>query len=208
MSRIENDEQRKIKNAHFIRAFEYVASVLKLGQGELAERIGSKSAYISNFRKGLRPVPPETINGLINISASKHGLQIFSEYLYGNSDIMLLANVTDEEMAAAKFRSSNPDYEAIHKRDKETDRFQVIKKRAHDIQMSVLGHVVKEPEIIEGMAADDDPRPYLPTWADTLLGILSKQIAENEVLHSELKQSISDVQEMKEQLSNLLSKIR
>ena len=83
-----------------------------------------------------------------------------------------------------------------------------ITERAHDIQMAVLGHLVKEPEVIEGMAADDDPRPHLPTWADTLLGILSKQIAENEVLHSELKQSISDVQEMKKQLSDLLGKIK
>ena len=83
-----------------------------------------------------------------------------------------------------------------------------ITERAHDIQMSVLGHLVKEPEIIEGMAADDDPRPHLPIWADTLLGILSKQIAENEVLHSELRQSISDVQEMKKQLSELLYKIK
>ena len=81
-------------------------------------------------------------------------------------------------------------------------------ERTHDIQMSVLGHLVKEPEVIEGMAADDDPRPHLPTWADTLLGILSKQIAENEVLHSELKQSISDVQEMKKQLSDLIGKIK
>jgi transcriptional regulator with XRE-family HTH domain len=83
-----------------------------------------------------------------------------------------------------------------------------ITERAHDIQMAVLGHHVEEPEVIEGMAADDDPRPHLPTWADTLLGILSKQIAENEVLHAELKQSISEVQEMKSQLSDLLTKIK
>ena len=74
--------------------------------------------------------------------------------------------------------------------------------------MAVLGHLVKEPEIIEGMAADDDPRPNLPTWADTLLGILSKQIAENEILHSELKQSISDVREMKKQLAYLIGNIK
>ena len=74
--------------------------------------------------------------------------------------------------------------------------------------MAVLGHLVNEHEVIEGMAADDDPRPHLPTWADTLLGILSKQIAENEVLHAELKQSISEVQEMKSQLSDLLTKIK
>ena len=83
-----------------------------------------------------------------------------------------------------------------------------ITERTHDIQMSVLGHLVKEPEVIEGMAADDDPRPHLPTWADTLLGILSKQIAENEVLHSELKQSIAEVNEIKHQLAELIGKIK
>lgn len=95
------------------------------------------------------------------------------------------------------------------------NRQSIITERAHDIQMAVLGHHVEEPEIIEGMAADDDPRPYLPTWADTLLGILSKQIAENEVLHSELKQSISDmnqsmneVKEMKKQLSEVIEKLK
>ena len=83
-----------------------------------------------------------------------------------------------------------------------------ITERANDIQMAVLGHLVKQPEITDGIAAEDDPRPFLPSWADTLLGILSKQIAENEVLHSELRQSSSEVQEMKKQLSDLLDKIK
>ena len=89
-----------------------------------------------------------------------------------------------------------------------TNRQQQITNRANDIQMAVLGHLVKDPESSEGIAAEDTPRPYLPTWADTLLSILSKQIAENEVLHSELRQSINDVQEMKKQLSDIISKIK
>ena len=88
------------------------------------------------------------------------------------------------------------------------NRQQQITNRANDIQMVVLGHLVKDPESSEGIAAEDTPRPYLPTWADTLLSILSKQIAENEVLHSELRQSINDVQEMKKQLSDIISKIK
>lgn len=88
------------------------------------------------------------------------------------------------------------------------DRQLKITERANDIQMAVLGHHVEEPKTTDNIAADDDPRPFIPTWADTLLSILSKQIAENEVLHSELKQSISDVQEMKKQLSDLLGKIK
>lgn len=93
-------------------------------------------------------------------------------------------------------------------------RQQQIANRANEIQKAVIGHVVEPHNVREGMAADD-PRPTLPTWADTLLEILSKQIAENEVLHAELKRSITDmnqsmneVREMKEQLSLLIKQIR
>jgi hypothetical protein len=58
------------------------------------------------------------------------------------------------------------------------------------------------------MAADDDPRPNIPTWADTLLGILSKQIAENEVLHDELRQSIVEVNDIKRQIQEILNNIK
>ena len=88
------------------------------------------------------------------------------------------------------------------------DRHLKITQRANDIQMAVLGHLVKKPEVKEWLAADDDPAPHLPTWADTLLGILSKQIAENEILHAELRQSISEVNEMKEKLSELVKNIK
>lgn len=116
MGKIENDELRKIKNANFMKAFKHVASKLKMNQGQLAEAIGSKSAYISNFSKGIRPVPEETIDALITISATIPGGQIFKEYLHGNSDIMLLANVTEEEMAEAMLRSANPDYDQLKAR--------------------------------------------------------------------------------------------
>ena len=110
-------------------------------------------------------------------------------------------HMTMDEYLAAKNNLEN-DIEV------KSNRQEKVIQRAQEIQMAVLGHLVKEPEIIEGMAADDDPRPNLPTWADTLLGILSKQIAENEILHSELKQSISDVREMKTQLADLIGNIK
>ena len=113
MGKIENDKMRKLKNEHFIKAFEYVAQCLNMTQGSLAVAVGSKSSYISNYRNGTRPVTEDVIEKLISISATKPGLQIFSEYLYGFSDIMLLSNVTDEEMADAKMRHENPDYDAM-----------------------------------------------------------------------------------------------
>ena len=122
MGKIENDELRKLKNANFMKAFKFVATKLKMNQGQLAESIGSKSAYISNFSKGLRPVPEETIDALVNISAKIPNGQIFREYLLGNSDIMLLANVSDEEMADAKRRATDPDYDAMQARLKEKEK--------------------------------------------------------------------------------------
>ena len=117
MGKIENDKLRRIRNEHFIRAFDHVARCLSMTQGELAEAIGTKTAYISNFRKGIRPVTEDAIAGLIRISATQSGLQVFSEYLYGYSDIMLLDNVSDEEMAAARKRHNNPDYDKIEKQN-------------------------------------------------------------------------------------------
>ena len=122
MGKIENDELRKIRNEHFIRAFEFIAKKKGIGQGKLAELIGSKSAYISNFRKGLRPIPEETIEDLIRVSAFIPGCQIYEEFLRGNSEIMLLKNVSDEELVQAQLRGSNPDYDVLVHYRKESER--------------------------------------------------------------------------------------
>jgi hypothetical protein len=113
MARVNDDELRKIRSMHFTRAFEYVAMMLKLTQGKLAEKIGSKNAYISVYKSGVRPVPEEIIDNFIRISASKPGLQIYKEYLLGNSNIMLLSNLTEEEIAEVEFRKNNPDYKIL-----------------------------------------------------------------------------------------------
>lgn len=122
MGKIENDKLRKIRNEHFIRAFEFIAKKKGIGQGKLAELIGSKSAYISNFRKGLRPIPEETIEELIRVSAFIPDCQIYEEFLRGNSEIMLLKNVSDEELVQAQLRRSNPDYDVLEHYRKESEK--------------------------------------------------------------------------------------
>jgi len=122
MGKIENDELRKIRNEHFIRAFEFIAKKKGIGQGKLAELIGSKSAYISNFRKGLRPIPEETIEELIRVSAFVPGCQIYEGFLRGNSEIMLLKNVSDEELVQSQLRDSNPDYDVMERHRKESEK--------------------------------------------------------------------------------------
>jgi hypothetical protein len=69
-----------------------------------------------------------------------------------------------------------------------------------------------------GMVSEDTPSPSvspspspsepLPLWADTMIHILSKQIADIEALHSELRHSISEVSDLKNQLSHLLETLQ
>ena len=174
MSKIENDKLRKVRNEHFIQAFEYVARILGLGQGDLAEAIGSKSAYISNFRKGLRPVPEDTIERLIRVSAKKPGLQIFSEYLYGNSEIMLLSNVSDEEMFASKMRHDNPDYDKIEKE----------KADSNTLDTSSL--------INAALAAKDE----LISAKQKIIDQLNHRLEEKDELITELRSRIADLQRL------------
>lgn len=68
---------------------------------------------------------------------------------------------------------------------------------------AVLGRYPDPP----GMVSEDAPSESLPFWADTLIHILSKQIAENEALHSELRRSIAEVSDLKTQLSHLLQSL-
>jgi transcriptional regulator with XRE-family HTH domain len=160
---------------------------------KLVEMTGISANTFTNIKQNrVKGVDIDTFWKLNEAFGKRYNVKWFQ----GDSQYMLI-----EDYLAAKQNHEQD----ITPRD---DRQLKITERAHDIQIAVLGHLVNEPEVIEGMAADDDPRPHLPTWADTLLGILSKQIAENEVLHAELKKSISEVQEMKSQLSDLLTKIK
>ena len=68
---------------------------------------------------------------------------------------------------------------------------------------AVLGRYPAPP----GMVSEDVPSESLPLWADTLIRIMSKQIAENEALHSELRRSIAEVSDLKTQLSHLIQSL-
>lgn len=69
---------------------------------------------------------------------------------------------------------------------------------------AVLGRYPAPP----GMVSEDGPSDEsLPLWADTLIRIMSKQIAENEALHSELRRSIAEVSDLKTQLSHLIQSL-
>jgi len=158
---------------------------------KLVELTGISANTFTNIKKNeVKEVSIETFWKLNNAFENRYNIKWFQ----GDSRHMLLADYLDEKQN--NYSDFVPDIQ------------QNISHRAKEIQMAVLGHVVKEPEVINGMVADDDPRPHLPIWADTLLGIISKQVAENEILHSELKQSIAEVNELKDQLSALLNNLK
>lgn len=68
---------------------------------------------------------------------------------------------------------------------------------------AVIGRYPAPP----GMVSEDAPSESLPLWADTLIRIMSKQISENEALHSELRNSIDELSKLKNQLSQLIQSL-
>ena len=54
------------------------------------------------------------------------------------------------------------------------------------------------------MAAEGDPKPFIPSWADSFFDIMTQQIKQNEVLNRELRQSITEMKEITKQLSLLV----
>ena len=195
MGKIENDKMRKLKNEHFIKAFEYVALCLNMTQGALAEAIGSKSSYISNYRNGIRPVPEGVIENLINISAKKPEIHIFSEYLYGNSDIMLLANVTDEEMAEAKLRHENPDFDIIQAQrqnhEKELDR---QLKQYIDPSSQFNATISAYIEAIESLKRELRTKDELLAEKDSRLAEKDERIAELKAHNIDLRRQLDQYQ--------------
>ena len=54
------------------------------------------------------------------------------------------------------------------------------------------------------MAAEDVPKPFIPSWADSFFDIMTQQIKQNEELNRELRQSITEMKEITKQLSLLV----
>lgn len=44
----------------------------------------------------------------------------------------------------------------------------------------------------------------IPTWADTLIGIMSEQVKQNEAINRELRQSIAEVQALRDELRTII----
>ena len=59
------------------------------------------------------------------------------------------------------------------------------------------------------MAAEgENPKPFIPSWADAFFDIMTQQIKQNEALNRELRQSIAEVKEIKDQLIGIINNMR
>ena len=109
-------EERKRNNAPFLTAFEHVRKLLSLTKGEMCKQLNVKASRLSEWDKGEKAVPETVKCALVDLSAHRNIGQINMDYLDGYTDIMLLANIPDDELAEIKMRRSNPDYEQLKAR--------------------------------------------------------------------------------------------
>lgn len=68
--------------------------------------------------------------------------------------------------------------------------------------------LVRSEEHKDKAAEDIDPKPFIPSWADSFFDIMTQQIKQNETLNRELRQSIAEVKEIQQQLTTLLNTLK
>lgn len=196
MGKKDNDALRQKKNEHFIRAFNYVATARNMNQGELATAIGSKSAYISGYKSGIRPVTDEVIDGLVRESSVEPSQQIYREYLLGNSDIMLLANVTDEEQAEVELRRNNPDYDTMQQRHRASECVHDDSYPTTDPSSIINAALAAQMQTIESLKSEKatllEANARELKAKDDLIQSLRDQLAANNQLIAEQKARLID----------------
>lgn len=60
----------------------------------------------------------------------------------------------------------------------------------------------------EMLNQQEKPSEEIPTWADTFINILSKQVAENEALNRQLKEELSEVRTLRAELQQAVKAFR
>jgi transcriptional regulator with XRE-family HTH domain len=76
-----------------------------------------------------------------------------------------------------------------------------------DKKRDTLDKELEETQILlarKNVAAEEDPKPYIPSWADSFFDIMTQQIKQNEALNRELRQSIAEVTALTKQLTELV----
>ena len=117
MDKDEKIEERKKRNAPFLRVFDYLAKEKMMNQGQFAKVIDSESGYISLLRSGIKRVGADYIARIDAVFAAHFDdeFHLNPNYIDGKSQYMIIENVPDEEVHEKMNRGANPDYDVIQK---------------------------------------------------------------------------------------------
>jgi transcriptional regulator with XRE-family HTH domain len=200
MGKAENDLARKQRNEHFLKAFKYVSECKGMTQLELATAIHSKSSYISGYRNGIRPVPEETLDALICISATiENGDgQIYKPYLLGLSDYMLLRNVPDEEIIEVERRRNNPDYDIMRRQKSNGPKEPENDERNVEVIISLASTLIKETEEIRRQLSEERKE------VSHLMQQLSEELSNVKQIHTDMELEREAIRSIRSQLSSIL----
>ena len=77
-----------------------------------------------------------------------------------------------------------------------------VKREVLDNELDETHELLVRSEEHKYVAAED-PKPFIPLWADSFFDIMTQQIKQNEALNRELRQSIAEVTSLTKQLTEL-----
>ena len=153
MDILTKQDEIKQANERFLRAFEYLRKSKGLTQAQFSKILGTNSSLISLYKSGNKRVGDDIIDRLLMASKGK----IYRRYITGQSDYMLIENVSDDQFIEDELRENNPDYSIMH------------------------------PQNANSQAAEpaQDYQP-IPKWADSIIQLVSTQVRTIEDLRREI----------------------
>lgn len=191
-------EERKRGNAPFLAAFEHVRSMLSLTKGKMCELLNVKASRLSEWDKGVNPVPQPVKYALIQISVEKDIGQISIDYLDGYTDIMLLANIPDDELAEIKMRRSNPDYDQLKTRReskwKEVEEMMNVQS-GHPTPSSIFNaNLAQQAESVEAFRIALNAKDKLIEDKESRISDLKRTITDKEAVIEMQKTRIAELE--------------
>ena len=163
MNILTKQDEIKQANERFLRAFEYLRKRKGLTQAQFSKILGTNSSLISLYKSGKKRVGDDIIDRLLMASKGK----IYRRYITGQSDYMLIENVSDEQFLEDERRENNPDYS------------------------------IMQPQKENSQAAEPAPDYVaLPRWADSIIQLVNEQVKTIEDLRREVAKLREEVSKL------------
>lgn len=176
MDENERFEEKKKYNAPFLKAFDFLAKEKNMTDGQLAKFIGTNGSYISDLRNGKKRAGAE-IHQKLGVA---FGGRLYMKYLTGESSIMLLENVSDEEIQENQEREFNPDYDALQQRGR-----QIPQQNIPDMSSLINSILAKADDTIEALKQRIRDK-------DEIIQALRDQLADKDQIIAEQKARLID----------------